>query len=116
MAAAGDFNIKRFDMSKLKDHKTVVVIGRRGTGKTTLITDILHAKRNLPAGIVATGQFLLDRLAKGQAALHITRVILRRPKAADAGVQRLVQIARGRHQGMAKTVMFHGVIPFISHW
>ena len=55
MAAAGDFNIKRFDMSKLKDHKTVVVIGRRGTGKTTLITDILHAKRNLPAGIVVSG-------------------------------------------------------------
>lgn len=55
MTSAGDFNIKKFDMSKMKDHKTVVIVGRRGTGKTTLITDILHAKRNLPAGIVVSG-------------------------------------------------------------
>jgi hypothetical protein len=55
MAAAGDFNIKKFDMSKLQDHKTVVVIGRRGVGKTTLIADILYHKRQLPAGIVISG-------------------------------------------------------------
>jgi hypothetical protein len=55
MAAAGDFNIRRFDITKLKDHKTAVVVGRRGTGKTTLITDILYHKRNLPAGLVVSG-------------------------------------------------------------
>lgn len=53
--AVGDYNIKKFDLSKLKDHKTIVVVGRRGTGKTTLITDILYHKRKLPAGLVISG-------------------------------------------------------------
>ncbi|GAQ91699.1 hypothetical protein KFL_008360070 [Klebsormidium nitens] len=51
----GDFNIKKFDLNKIKDHKSIVIIGRRGTGKTTLITDILYRKRDLPAGLVMSG-------------------------------------------------------------
>jgi hypothetical protein len=51
----GDFSIRKFDLSKIKDHKTIVIVGRRGTGKTTLITDILYHKRKLPAGLVVSG-------------------------------------------------------------
>lgn len=46
--SSGDFNIKKFDLQKIKDHKTLVVTGRRGTGKTTLITDLLYHKEEHP--------------------------------------------------------------------
>ena len=39
-----DFNIdlKKFDMSKIKDDKVVVFIGKRDTGKSFLIRDLLY--------------------------------------------------------------------------
>lgn len=44
--------LKRFDPSKISDDKVCVFIGKRGTGKSTLLTDILYHKRHIPAGIV----------------------------------------------------------------
>jgi hypothetical protein len=49
------FNLKRFDPSKMKDDKVCVFIGKRGTGKSTLVTDILWHKKNIPAGIAMSG-------------------------------------------------------------
>jgi hypothetical protein len=36
----------------MKDDKVCVLIGKRNTGKSTLVTDILYHKKHLPAGIV----------------------------------------------------------------
>ena len=44
--------LKRFDPSKMGDDKVCVFIGKRGTGKSTLVTDILWHKKHIPAGIV----------------------------------------------------------------
>ena len=37
------------------DDKVCVFIGKRGTGKSTLVTDILWHKKHLPAGIAMSG-------------------------------------------------------------
>lgn len=39
----------------MADDKVCVFIGKRGTGKSTLVTDILWNKRHLPAGIAMSG-------------------------------------------------------------
>lgn len=46
-------NLKPFDMSKLKIHSVCVAIGKRHSGKSILIRDILYNKKNeLPVGLV----------------------------------------------------------------
>jgi hypothetical protein len=47
-----NLQLKKFDPSKMADDKVCVFIGKRGTGKSTLVADILYHKRHLPAGIV----------------------------------------------------------------
>jgi len=44
--------LKRFDPSKIGTDKVCVVIGKRGTGKSTLVTDLLYHKREIPVGVV----------------------------------------------------------------
>jgi acyl-CoA reductase-like NAD-dependent aldehyde dehydrogenase len=45
--------IKKFDCSKLTQFATVMCIGKRGTGKTTLIRDIMsHMAKRLDFGVV----------------------------------------------------------------
>jgi len=50
-----NIQLKRFDMKKMGDDKTVVIIARRGAGKSTLALDILYHKRHLPCGVVMSG-------------------------------------------------------------
>jgi len=38
--------IKRFDLQNIPSNSVVMIIGKRGTGKTTLTADIMHALRN----------------------------------------------------------------------
>jgi hypothetical protein len=47
--------LKKFDPSKMGDDKVCVFIGKRGTGKSTLVTDILWHKKHLAAGIAMSG-------------------------------------------------------------
>ena len=47
--------LRKFDPSKMADDKVCVFIGKRGTGKSTLVTDILWHKKNIPAGIAMSG-------------------------------------------------------------
>lgn len=47
-----NIQLKRFDPSRIANDKVCVVIGKRGTGKSTLVTDLLWHKRNIPAGVV----------------------------------------------------------------
>jgi hypothetical protein len=44
--------LRKFNPAKMADDKVCVFIGKRGTGKSTLVTDILYAKRHIPVGIV----------------------------------------------------------------
>jgi hypothetical protein len=47
-----NIQLRKFDPSKIADDKVCVVIGKRGTGKSTLVTDLLYHKKDIPAGVV----------------------------------------------------------------
>ena len=47
--------LKRFDPRTIRDDKVLLFIGKRGTGKSTLVTDIMYYKRNIPSGVVMSG-------------------------------------------------------------
>jgi len=63
MSAAGgaggpkrlNLRLKKFDMSKIKHDKVVVFIGRRETGKSFLVKDLLWNNQSLPCGTVISG-------------------------------------------------------------
>lgn len=44
--------LRKFDVSNIQDDKIIVLIGKRGTGKTELLKDILYYKRDFPIGTV----------------------------------------------------------------
>lgn len=44
--------LKKFDINKIKDDSVVVMIGKRNTGKSFLVRDLLHCHANLPIGTV----------------------------------------------------------------
>jgi hypothetical protein len=50
-----DLQIKKFDPRTIGDNRVCVFVGKRGTGKTTLVTDVLYHKRHIPVGIVMSG-------------------------------------------------------------
>jgi len=52
---AATLQLRKFDPSTIGDDKVCVFIGKRGTGKSTLVTDIMYYKRHLPCGIVMSG-------------------------------------------------------------
>jgi hypothetical protein len=47
--------IKRFDMENIKRDSTILIIGKRRTGKSVLIADIMKHMRDIPKGIVFSG-------------------------------------------------------------
>ena len=47
-----DLSLKKFDMSSLKDDKVVVFIGKRETGKSFLVKDLLYHNQDIPIGTV----------------------------------------------------------------
>jgi len=47
-----NLQLRKFDPSKIADDKVCVFIGKRGTGKSVLVTDVLYHKRKIPIGIV----------------------------------------------------------------
>lgn len=47
--------IKPFDPSTMRPHCTMVMLGKRGAGKTTVVKDLLYHNRDLPAGCVISG-------------------------------------------------------------
>jgi hypothetical protein len=46
-----NIQLKKFDPTKMMDDKVCVFIGKRGTGKSVLVTDLLYHKKHLPVGI-----------------------------------------------------------------
>ena len=50
--ADDELQIRRFDPSTIKPHRIVVVVGKRGTGKSVLLRDLLyHAREKLDYGV-----------------------------------------------------------------
>jgi len=47
-----NIQLKKFNPATIADDKVCVFIGKRGTGKSTLVTDILYHKKHIPAGVV----------------------------------------------------------------
>jgi translation elongation factor EF-1alpha len=47
-----NIQLRKFKPENMADDKVCVFIGKRGTGKSTLVTDILYQKKHLPVGIV----------------------------------------------------------------
>jgi hypothetical protein len=50
-----NIQLKKFDPSKIDPCRVCVFIGKRGTGKSCLVTDILYHKRHVPMGVVMSG-------------------------------------------------------------
>jgi hypothetical protein len=83
-------HLKKFNPSNIGDNRVLVFIGKRGTGKTTLVTDILYHKKKLPVGIVMSGteegnsyyqQFIPDLFIYNEYKSEvIDKVILRQKK------------------------------------
>lgn len=52
----GEINLKKFAIDTIPDNAFIVALGRRRSGKTVLVTDILHSKRHIfPCGLVMSG-------------------------------------------------------------
>ena len=47
-----NLKLKKFDMSTMKSDKVVVFIGKRETGKSFLVKDLLYYQRDIPIGTV----------------------------------------------------------------
>lgn len=45
-------HLKKFDISSIKDDKVIVLIGKRETGKSFLVKDLLYYHRDIPIGTV----------------------------------------------------------------
>lgn len=44
--------LKKFDLRTMKDDAVVVLIGKRGSGKSEMVKAIMHEHQNLPIGVV----------------------------------------------------------------
>ena len=57
MAASASMNVslRKFDMKKIPQDAVAVFIGRRRTGKSTLVRDLLFNHQNMPLGTVISG-------------------------------------------------------------
>lgn len=49
---AANINLRKFDMSKVGKGSVIVMIGKRNTGKSFLVKDLLYYKRDVPIGVV----------------------------------------------------------------
>lgn len=54
-AAHVNFSIKKFDMKRIPQDAVVIFIGRRRTGKSTLVRDLLYHHQDMPLGTVISG-------------------------------------------------------------
>ena len=53
--------IKKFDISRITNDSTVVLIGKRRTGKSFLVKDLLYYHTDIPVGTVISGTEMANR-------------------------------------------------------
>jgi hypothetical protein len=92
-----NLQLKKFKPESIADDKVIVFIGKRNTGKSTLVKDIMYHKKHLPAGIVLSGteegnhfysEFIPDLFIYGDYDKDaIERVMARQRKLVGAGKQ-----------------------------
>lgn len=59
------YNFHQFDMSKIKPGSIILVLGARGTGKTTMILELMYHIRHYPMGLMMVGTMdTADQYAK----------------------------------------------------
>jgi len=49
------FNLRKFDIKKIKKNSIVVMLGKRMSGKSVLIKDVLYHNRDIPLGTIISG-------------------------------------------------------------
>ena len=47
--------IKQFNLSSMKPHSNIIMLGKKNTGKSTLVRDVLYHCRDVPTGCVISG-------------------------------------------------------------
>lgn len=47
-----DIRLKKFQPSKMQTNRACIMLGRKGTGKSTLIEDIMWYQQNIPCGCI----------------------------------------------------------------
>jgi len=52
---SASLNLRKFDVSSIGKGSVVVLIGKRNTGKSFLVKDLLYYKRDIPMGTVISG-------------------------------------------------------------
>ena len=52
---SANLQLKKFDMTNISDDKVVVLIGKRETGKSFLVRDLLYHHQDIPIGTVISG-------------------------------------------------------------
>lgn len=84
-----NIQLRKFDPSRIANDKVCVFIGKRGTGKSTLVTDILYHKKDIPAGVVMSGtedgnhyykQFIPDIFIYGEYQRDVVEKVIERQK------------------------------------
>lgn len=99
-----EVKIKKFDMSRVADDKVVVCIGRRGTGKSWAVRDLLSRHTTIPTGIVISpteqanrffGAFVPSLLIHDEYSPAIVENVLKRQKS-------IVQMNGRERQGGAR--------------
>ncbi len=55
MSSGINIQLKKFDMTQINDDKVVVLIGKRDTGKSFLVKDLLYYHQSIPIGTVVSG-------------------------------------------------------------
>jgi hypothetical protein len=91
-----NIQLRKFNPENMADDKVCVFIGKRNTGKSTLVTDIMYHKKHLPAGIVMSAteegnhhyqQYVPDLFIYGDYDREaIERVLARQKKLVGSGV------------------------------
>ena len=55
LMSSGKLKLRRFDIKSIKPDKVVVFIGKRETGKSFLVKDLLYYHKDVPIGTVISG-------------------------------------------------------------
>lgn len=84
-----NIQLRKFDLKRIPDDAVCVFIGKRRTGKSFLLTDILYHKKHLPVGVVMSGtedgnhhykQFVPDLFVHGDFKVDVLNDVMNRQR------------------------------------